>query len=383
MATQVSDQNKQFLIDAGVDPNFVASELAKGKSGLAKGENIDTQDVQPFLDAWKSQTPAFSVGNFTVDANGVYHASNLNTAATAPATRPDLSDPLGIGQFYYDQLGIPTVQTDVQSAKEALSKFDENSASRQTYLENQAIALPVIRGEQATQLSIDANQRNALNNTLLAKTSLLSALTSEADRRTSEAKAAREELTQYINAAPGAGITYADTVEQAQQKAFKWQSDQAEKKAKDDYKASLKSALLNLGLKTSGNTKKLEERLRKANKEAQKFLKEQNKIALDTNKAQLQNLLKRSSGGSGLSASEIQTANENAIYNALSDARTARSQAEGSNWDGYLNPADWQPLLKMWTTAGGSATDFLAKFGGKTDAATGARQSGFINPNDL
>lgn len=382
MATQVSDQNKQFLIDAGVDPNFIASEIAKGKSGIQKGENIDTQDVQGFLDAWKAQTPSFTVGNFTVDPNGVYHSSNINAASTAPATRPNLADPLGIGQFYYDQLGIPTVQTDVQSAKDALAKFEENSAARQTYLENQAVALPVIRGEQATQLSIDANQRNALNNTLLSKTSLLSALTSEADRRTQEANSLRGQLTELITSSPGAGITYADSIEQASSKAFTWQTAQAKKAADDAYKQSLKSALISIGEKTKGSTKDLEKRLAKFNKAAQKELKAQSKLQLQTAQANLNNLLKpKGTGSGGLSNTEIKTANENAIYDALSAARGARKQAEGGSWDGFLAPSDWQPLLNMWTSAGGSATEFFKTYGGV--AENGVRTAGFINPNDI
>lgn len=328
-------------------------------------------------------TQPFTAGQFTVDPNGVYSANNISTASVAPVARPNLADPMGITQFYYDQLGVTGAQKDVQTARDTLDSFNAEAAARQNYLEGQTVALPVIRGEQATQQNLDTAKRNSLSDTLLAKTSLLSALTTEADRRATEAKALREELTQYINSAPGAGITYADTVEQASQKAYNWQVKQAEKKAKDDYKASLKAALLNLGLKTSGNTKKLEERLRKENKSAQKALKEQSKLQLDTAKLQYQNLLKKSTGGSGgLSTAEIKTANENAIYDALSAARNARKNAEGSNWDGYLAPSDWQPLLNMWTSAGGSATEFLDAYAGKTDQY-GQRQSGFINPNDI
>jgi hypothetical protein len=91
--------------------------------------------------------------------------------------------------------------------------------------------------------------------------------------------------------------------------------------------------------------------------------------------------------GGDLTESEIKTANENTIYQALDAARQARAQVEGSGWDQFLSPDDWRPLLTKWIQAGGSASEFFDKFGGKKVGGNKKdkdnRVSGFINPRDF
>jgi hypothetical protein len=91
--------------------------------------------------------------------------------------------------------------------------------------------------------------------------------------------------------------------------------------------------------------------------------------------------------GDDLTESDIKTANENTIYQALDVARQGRAQVEGAGWDGFLNPDDWKPLLSKWIQAGGSASEFFEKFGGKTQQNAKTRKtervSGFINPRDF
>ncbi len=83
-------------------------------------------------------------------------------------------------------------------------------------------------------------------------------------------------------------------------------------------------------------------------------------------------------GGSAGNKADIQSANENYIYNELSGA------AKGN--DGFVDPSVWKKSLEDWQGAGGSSSDFFAKFGGKTTADNmnnQVRVSGFINPKDF
>jgi len=74
---------------------------------------------------------------------------------------------------------------------------------------------------------------------------------------------------------------------------------------------------------------------------------------------------------SEMSDSDIRIANENTILQAVRTAYDARKQVEGENWDGYLNPLDWEPLFDKWINAGMSGMDFFEKF------------SQYVNPEDI
>jgi hypothetical protein len=87
-----AQDNYQKLIAAGVTPDFLAAEAAKGKSGLLKGSNIDNQDYQPILDAFKASNVAAPVSAaptlptalstpFSFDYNAARTAAEADAAA--------------------------------------------------------------------------------------------------------------------------------------------------------------------------------------------------------------------------------------------------------------------------------------------------------------
>jgi hypothetical protein len=102
-------------------------------------------------------------------------------------------------------------------------------------------------------------------------------------------------------------------------------------------------------------------------KEEIDFNKEKNKLTLD-------GLKKGLSGGNNLSSADIKIANENYIFNQL-------SQAERGD-DDFIDPNVWRAALNEWQEAGMTASSFFEKYKGKVNNDE-ERVSGFINPKDL
>lgn len=311
------------------------------------------------------------LAQYNANPDAVMSAGNIAATNSNPTPAPD--DLLGIRKQVYSELGVNDLQQKFNDIYGQLNAFDTATEEQSRKIMEQPLSMNELRGANATATELRATERSGLARQAEVARSALLAAQQEAQAvygiRESEVQQKRQYLLQY----PGAGFTMADSFETISKKL----GDYQEKVKKDDYKASLKEKLISLGLKTSGNTKSLEARLKKANKSLLEQTKQENALKLEALKADIANtkslIANRNSGG-GMSESEIKSANEAYIYNNLSSA------ARGS--DGFVDPSIWRAALGDWQQAGGSTSDFLDKFGGKLDNA-GNRVSGFINPYDL
>lgn len=311
------------------------------------------------------------LAQYNASPDAVMSASNIGATTTNPTPAPD--DLLGIRKQVYSELGVDALQTAYNDVYGQLSAYDTATEEQSRQIGEQPLAMNVLRGEQASQAEKRATERNAIARQADVAQSALLAAKQEAQAiysiRESEVQQKRQYLLQY----PGAGLTLADSYDTMASKLNKYQ----EKVKKEEYKNSLKEKLISLGLKTSGNTKKLESRLKKANKELYSQTKQENELKLEALKMDIENtksLISERGKGGGVSEADVKAANENFIFNSLS------SSSKGE--DGFVDPSVWKAALSEWQGAGGTTTEFLAKFGGKVDN-DGKRISGFINPYDL
>lgn len=349
MATSVSKDANAVLVGA----SDAARQYAIAN---APGEQLTSGEAQRLL------------AQFNASPDAVMSANNITATNTNPTPAPD--DLLGIRKQVNTELGVDALQKAYQEVYGRLSQFDTATDELNRKIKEQPLGMNVIRGEQATASDLRATERAGIaREAEVAQSALLAAQQEAKDVfsiRESEVNQKRQLILQY----PGAGLTFADSFETAASKLDKYQ----EKVKKDEYKSSLKSKLIELGLKTSGNTKSLESRLRKANKKALSQVQEENKLKLEQLRLNIEDTKSQIANRGAASTSDVKSANENFIYNSLSGA------AKGE--DGFVDPSVWGPALAEWQDAGGTTSEFISKFGGKVDA-DGKRQSGFINPFDL
>lgn len=192
-------------------------------------------------------------------AQQVYSPTNVQQAIIKPAAAPNMADPMGLYNYYMNTPEVTAAQKSYQDIQNKLSQFDIQAQQAQLGLENQTVSLNVIRGEQAQLGQQVATTRQGLANQALVAQSAMEAARQTAQDKLNLALQQRSELTQLITANPGAGISYADTVESASKKINKYQ----EQVAKDEYKQQLKQVAMQLGIKTKGSAKQIEKRLRK------------------------------------------------------------------------------------------------------------------------
>jgi len=255
-------QYETQLLSQGVTQSFIDAERAKGKSGLLGGVNVDPQDMERILSGFKA-------------SGSPYSADNITASVTNPLAPPNLNDPYGLQASIYAKSGVTEAQTPYLDAVAKLREFDQGSLNQQNTIESELNPLGVIRGEQADQARLRSSQRQGMAATADTLQSAYLAKKEVADQQYQVALNERATLTGLINSNPGAKITYSDTPTTAAAKIESYrvvQEKQAKKDAeeakKDAYKSALKASLLDAGLKTKGNTKELEKRLRKYNKSA-------------------------------------------------------------------------------------------------------------------
>lgn len=349
MATTVSSDANAVL--AG------ASDAARSYAiSNAPGQNLTSGEAQRLLAQYQASPDA------------VMSASNISATQTNPTPAPD--DLLGIRKQVNTELGVDALKQAYQDVYGRLSQFDTATDELNRKIKEQPLGMNVIRGESATASDLRATERAGIAREAdVAQSALLAAQQEAKDVysiRESEVNQKRQLILQY----PGAGLTFADSFETAAKKLDQYQ----EKVKKEEYKDSLKSKLIELGLKTSGKTKELEKRLKKANKSAFEQTKKENELKLEQLRLNIEDTKSQIANRGGASSSDVKSANENFIYNSLSGA----SKGE----DGFVDPSVWGPALAEWQDAGGTTSEFISKFGGKVNA-DGVRQSGFINPFDL
>jgi len=290
-------------------------------------------------------------------AADVYSSDNIAQAVTTPTAKLDLSDPLGIYDYYLKGADVTAAQSQYQKDLSALAKTKATAQSRQLAIEQNPLeGMQYIVGAQSRAGQLDAAQISAMSDALGVSQSALLAAKETARDKANIALEQRGQLTSLITQYPGAKITYYDTIDSAAKKIEKYTEEQ-EKKA---YKDELKKQLISLGKSTKGlSTKELEKKLKKYNKNA--IAQAESRAEQEWNMKVAQ--FNKSMSDGGLSDTEIKTKNENSIYSAIS------SLPRGT--DGLTNPNDWKPLLNSWISSDMSATEFFDKFGQ------------FIDPKDI
>ena len=217
----------------------------------------------------------------TVTPQQVYSSANIAQATTAPAAAP--GDLLGIRTQISNELGLPGLQTDYTKTLNELTAAKTAAMNQNTAIENLPQALGVIRGEQAQAQNIASNKLQALADTANVKQQAIQAanleLAARYGIREQEVNQKRELMVKY----PKAGITFGDSFESVTSKLGEYET----KLAKDTKKDALKTSLMALGLKTSGSTKDMEKRLKKANKEAYKRTIEESDLKLQAARLQI------------------------------------------------------------------------------------------------
>lgn len=228
----------------------------------------------PYAAPLTPSTAAQTLSQYGIDPNQVLSAGNIQQTITNPAPAPD--DLLGIRSSLYNSTGVNAAQAEYQAARQAASSAALGLNERLTGLRGRAVSLNKITGTQAQERAVSSNEIDALNASEQLSLGNYQAKKSEADAqfaiRESEVTQKRSLQAQY----PGAKISVADSFDQAFTKIDKYAEDQK----KEVYKASLKAKALDLGLKTKGNTKQLEKRISKANKNSLKDVKRKTELEL-------------------------------------------------------------------------------------------------------
>jgi hypothetical protein len=267
----MATQSESDLLAQGVSQAFIDTERGKGKAGLLNGANVDPQDVQGLLSAFRSS------GN-------PYSATNITNTLNNPAAPPDYSDPLGYRARLEAETGLTDVRNRSMAAVDQIRKFDQSSLANQNYLENQTLKMGVITGQQASQARLRGQERTSIVDEANAVQDLLLAKQQEVQDRYGIYEENRNMMTQLILNNPGAKIQYTDKPEAA---AAKLQTYAKEVK-KEAYKDSLKSIALEYGIKTKGkSTKSLEKAIGKVKKGALKLAQQESELKIEGLKADI------------------------------------------------------------------------------------------------
>jgi hypothetical protein len=286
--------------------------------------------AEPIKDPYSGNVVTPTVSIPTIDTSAVYSTPNVTQTLTTPTTKPDLSDPYGLYDYYMASSDITGAQSGVKSVTDQYNKALSTSRAQQTAIENLPQALNVIRGEQAQASSLASNTLSSLSEAKLAQQSYLDSLKTEATNKYNIALNERSQLQSLITSTKGkAGISYADSYESALQKAAKWEEDEAEEAKKEAYKDSLKSQIQALGGSTNGlSTKELEKKLKKKTKEAGASDKELKELEIALKKKELAKPYYAPKDGDNLKSSYTETEQRQMINEAL---------AGGEDWNGIAN----------------------------------------------
>lgn len=194
-------------------------------------------------------------------AADVYSSQNIEQAVTTPTAKLDLSDPLGIYDYYMKGADVTKAQQQYQADLAALAKTKATAQQRQLAIEQNPLeGMSYIVGAQSRAGQLDAAQIAALSDALGVSQSALAAAKETAREKANLALEQRNQLTSLITQYPGAKITYYDTIDSAAKKIEKYNKEQE----KESEKKALKEQARALGLKTSGSREDLEKRIQKA-----------------------------------------------------------------------------------------------------------------------
>jgi len=203
-------------------------------------EAVATQE--PVVTTPAVETPT----TFEPSPQEVFSAANISQAISAPITKPDLTDPLGIRVDLETQLGLPGLQATEQDVLSRLQKARATERTQQTALENLPQALNLIRGEQAEARRLSSAEIQTLvDEQAVAQTARLAA----EQRADTLFNIVNQERTRTLDLAfeyPGANVKLTDTPEQIQDKLRDFQLKEEERVKKDSEKAALKEMYFQL-----------------------------------------------------------------------------------------------------------------------------------------
>lgn len=195
--------------------------------------------------------------NPTITPRDVYSADNIAYASSnQPA--PDYSDPFKLRDYYLNTPDVLAARNNLTAVNAELIKAQQTARAQQQAIQDNPMAMNVIRGNQATAGAQANLTLQALAENKLAAQSAVDALTNEANAKYQIAQEERGKLQNLITQTGGkAGISYTDTFEQALSKATNYQEKQAkeaEEKAKKEaegaYKKQLQATAIELGIGT-------------------------------------------------------------------------------------------------------------------------------------
>lgn len=275
---EISSDAQKLIQQAGAG----AQEYVNANAGNYGGK-LTSGEVSSILQNYKPQ------------ASQVFSPANVQQTMTAPAQAPNYADPFALRDYFYNTPDVVNARKSVQDLTNQLNAFDTGQNQQQNYLENQTVAMPVITGEQANQARLGAIQREAIARDLLAKQSFLDSATREADIKYGIAQEQRGQLQDLIRQTGGkAGISYADTYDQAVVKADSYLTKKAEDEAKQARKQAEKDLLTNLYVQTFGTTPKkgmktkdIQKKLGQSAKEKKAFQDKLDQLELQTKQTAL------------------------------------------------------------------------------------------------
>lgn len=235
-----TEYESQLVSQYGTGMNdFINAERAKGKSGLLKGSNVDSQDVSGL-------TSAFLSANKNL-APEVYSAQNLTQTTTAPVATPDLSDPFGLYDYYFNSADMVSAREQSSSAYADLLAAKARAREAQTALGDELAPMAAIRGAQARSSELSTNEIAALSDAYNVAVSNYDTISNQATAKYGIAQQERTQIQNLISETGGkAGISYTDSYETAVEKA----ADYKKKQDEGDYKKTLQQEARSLGLST-------------------------------------------------------------------------------------------------------------------------------------
>lgn len=298
--------------------------VERGKNGtnnLLRGVNVDPEDVNRLISTFKS--------------SNIYSPANTQQTLTSPAIRPNLSDPMGLYDYYVNSADIQAANKEYQAAFGELMKAKATGREQQTAIEALPQALNVIRGEQAQAGRLASDRIAALAEAADVSFSKLAALRQTGTERFNIAQGQRAELTNLIMNNPGAGIKYTDTIENASKKAYNFGVKIAKEERDKKYKDSLKAIALEFGLKTSGSKKALEKRIRKYNKSALNEAKKMRDLQYESALLDIQK--KRESMGRGGMMGGGETIDIGSLFGDSSSQSSTGNYDTGGAASNYFN----------------------------------------------
>lgn len=338
------------LIKAGVSQEFIDSERAKGKSGLLKGVNVDKNDYAPILSAY--QATGF---NPTITPQQVYSAGNIASASSAPVQVPNYADPYGLRDSFLNTPEMIAKRQAVADANQALITARQTGRAQQQAIQENPMAMNVIRGAQAVAGQQSALTEQAAAENLLATQSVYDSFANEANAKYQIAQEERAKLQDLILQTGGkAGISYGDTFESALAKATSYKENltkeeekKAKKEAEDANKKKLQELARSYGISTktskggSMSVKQLEEALTKKAKKDADLQDEMNNLKLESARvgavADSLNIQKLRASLSGEGSADDSKKQE-AFFN---DIEKQRSILEAAKKDNTSNKDAW------------------------------------------